>query len=187
MITSQPAPPDLGATCWYGPCRYESARLSTEGLFAQEHGRVEVRLGLPGGEATWPAVWMLGANRAEVGWPNCGEIDIVEHIGRRGGEVQGVAHAPGYSGEAGIIGRTQLLDVAAFHVFAIEWDHDAVVWSVDGRVFHRIDRDRVASWPFDQPFFLIMNVAVGGTLGGDPGPADAQPQHLVVDYVRVYR
>ena len=122
----------------------------------------------------------------QVGWPNCGEIDIVEHVGRRGAVVDGVAHGPGYSGANGVLGRTPPLDLADFHVFAVDWDHDSIVWSVDGREFHRLQSDQVASWPFDQPFFLILNVAVGGTLGGDPGPLDAQPQQLVVDYVRVY-
>jgi len=186
VITAEPTTPGAEPPCWYGPCRFVSSRLTTDGLVSHDDGRIEVRARLPRGDATWPAVWMLGSNRAEVGWPACGEIDILEHIGRSGDEVHGALHGPGYSGGAAIVGSTVVDDVTAFHTYRVDWRPESIVWSVDDRPFHRVDRDDVEIWPFDQPFHLIVNLAIGGTLGGNPTDADLRAHELVLDHVRVF-
>ncbi len=186
LITSEPTAADTPLTCWYGPCRFVSSRLTTEGLFAQQYGRIEVRAALPGGDATWPAFWMLGTNRPAVGWPASGEIDILEHVGRSGNEVHGALHGPGYSGGSALVGGTMVDNVSDFHVYAVEWRTDSIVWFVDDRPYHRVNRDQVATWPFDQPFHLMLNLAIGGTLGGEPTEADAGPRTFIVDHVRVF-
>lgn len=183
VITSQPSVADL--PCWYGTCQFESARLTTFGTFAQQYGHFETRLLLPGGRATWPAVWMMGANRYQVGWPQSGELDIVEHVGRDDGAISGAAHGPGYSGEDAISGDADV-DPDQFHVYAIDWSPERVIWSVDGEPFHELTKDDVDEWVFDQPFFVLITLAVGGTHAGEPRKSDQKPQQLVVDYVRVY-
>ena len=172
---------------------YTSARLKTQGLFAQAYGRFEARIKIPYGQGLWPAFWMLGANIGSVGWPACGEIDIMENIGREPSIVHGTFHGPGYSGAAGpgapdsLPGGQRFAD--DFHVFAVEWEPAAVRWYVDGALYEtRTPADLPAGthWVFDHPFFVILNVAVGG---GWPGPPDATtvfPQRMLVDYVRVY-
>jgi beta-glucanase (GH16 family) len=181
-----------GNTCWYGTCRYTSARLKTQGLFAQAYGRFEARLRVPRGQGLWPAWWMLGANIDVVDWPQGGEIDVMENIGREPGIVHGTAHGPGYAGAAGI-GRADTLSQGAyaddFHVFAIEWRPNDIRWYVDGRLYHDMtpaDLPTGTSWVFDHPFFLLLNVAVGGGWPGDPDSTTTFPQQMVVDYVRVY-
>jgi beta-glucanase (GH16 family) len=190
VITAEPTTPGAEPPCWYGPCRFVSSRITTEGLFSHRYGRIEVRARLPLGDATWPAVWMLGSNRAEVGWPASGEIDILEHVGRSGNEVHGALHGPGYSGGSAIVGSTVVADVTAVHTYRVDWGPDSILWSVDGRPFHRVHRDDPQlggqAWPFDQPFHLIVNLAIGGTLGGEPSTADLGPHRLVVDHVRVF-
>jgi len=181
-----------GNTCWYGTCRYTSARLKTQGLFAQAYGRFEARLRVPRGQGLWPAWWMLGANIDVVDWPQGGEIDVMENIGREPGIVHGTAHGPGYAGAAGI-GRADTLSQGAyaddFHIFAIEWRPNDIRWYVDGRLYHDMtpaDLPTGTSWVFDHPFFLLFNVAVGGGWPGDPDSTTTFPQQMVVDYVRVY-
>jgi beta-glucanase (GH16 family) len=173
---------------------YTSARLKTKGLFAQAYGRFEARIKIPYGQGLWPAFWMLGANIDSVGWPACGEIDIMENIGREPSTVHGTFHGPGYSGAGGLgapdslAGGQRFAD--DFHVFAVEWEPAAIRWYVDGTLYEtRTPADLPAGthWVFDHPFFIILNVAVGG---GWPGPPDATtvfPQQMLVDYVRVYR
>jgi beta-glucanase (GH16 family) len=129
---------------------------------------------------------MLGTNRAQVGWPACGEIDLLEHVGRSGDEVHGALHGPGYSGGAALVAGTVVDDVTAFHTYRVEWRPDSITWSVDGVAFHRVDRSAVMAWPFDQPFHLIANLAIGGTLGGEPTERDAMPHAFRIDHVRVY-
>jgi len=125
---------DSSHTCWYGPCRYTSARLKTQGLFAQTYGRFEARIRIPRGQGMWPAWWMLGGNIETVGWPKCGEIDVMENIGREPSIVHGTAHGPGYSGGNGI-GAPDTLSPGAFaddfHVYAVSWQSNEVDWSVD--------------------------------------------------------
>lgn len=179
--------------CWYGPCEYTSARLISSQKFEMAYGRVEARLKLPYGQGLWPAFWMLGNDIGEVGWPTCGEIDIMEHIGSIPDTSYGTIHGPGYSGGAGI-GGSYTLESGGFsddyHVFAIEWEPGVIRWYVDGNLFLTLtDADIPAGteWVFDHPFFLIMNVAVGGTWPGYPDETTVFPQTMMVDYVRVYQ
>ncbi|MFY1633927.1 lectin [Solwaraspora sp. WMMB335] len=181
-----------GYNCWYGSCQYTSARLLTAGTFTQAYGRFEARIKIPRGQGIWPAFWMLGDNFGSVGWPDSGEIDIMENIGREPATVHGTLHGPGYSGGAAVTGSyttpggRPLAD--DFHVFAVDWAPDAITWSVDGTVYSRKTAAdlRGNRWVFDHPFFMILNVAVGGNWPGSPDGSTSFPQQMLVDYVRVY-
>ncbi|WP_030740159.1 family 16 glycosylhydrolase [Streptomyces sp. NRRL F-5135] len=177
--------------CWYGRCEYTSARLNTSGKFTSTYGHVEARMKVPRGQGMWPAFWMLGSDIGQVGWPNSGEIDIMENVGFEPGTVHGTIHGPGYSGSGGIgagytlPGGQAFAD--AFHTFAIDWSPEAITWSVDGNVYQRRTPADLGgrSWVFNKPFFLILNLAVGGYWPGDPDGSTSFPTQLVVDYVRV--
>ncbi|MFI6444338.1 ricin-type beta-trefoil lectin domain protein [Kitasatospora sp. NPDC050543] len=177
--------------CWYGTCQYTSARLTTAGRFAQAYGHVEIRMKLPRGQGMWPAFWMLGDDIGQVGWPNSGEIDVMENVGFEPGTIHGTIHGPGYSGGGGIGAGYSLPDGQAFadgfHTFAVDWAPDSITWSVDGTAYqHRTPTDLGGrSWAFNKPFHLILNLAVGGYWPGDPDGSTVLPQQLVVDYVRV--
>jgi beta-glucanase (GH16 family) len=182
---------DGSVRCYYGPCEFTSARLVTRDRLEVEHGRIEARIKVPGAAGLWPAFWMLGVDHPEVPWPDCGEIDIMEFVGRRPNQVFGTIHGPGYSGSDGL---TQTLDLGRpvadeFHVFAIDWRPGSITWSLDGEVFHEARPADVAPnrWVFDQPFFMILNVAVGGNLGGPVAANIPFPQSMLVDYIRLYR
>ena len=171
---------------------YTSARLKTQGLAAFTYGRVEARMKLPHGQGIWPAFWMLGSDIAAVGWPRCGEIDIMENIGKEPAVVHGTVHGPGYSGGNGIGAPYSLPAGAfadAFHVFTLQWQPESVEFAVDGSTYKRItpsDIPKGASWVYNHPFFLLLNVAVGGNWPGYPDATTQFPQRLLVDYVRVY-
>jgi beta-glucanase (GH16 family) len=173
---------------------FTSARLKTQGLFEQAYGRFEASIKLPRGQGMWPAFWMLGGDISRVGWPGCGEIDIMEQIGREPAIVHGTIHGPGYSGSQGIGAPYTLPSGAAFgdhfHLFAVEWRPRSIRWEVDGHVYEtRTPADLPAGqhWVYDHPFFLILNVAVGGRWPGDPNETTTFPQTMLVDYVRVYK
>ncbi len=173
---------------------YTSARLKTQGKFEQAYGRFEARLKVPFGQGIWPAFWMLGNNINQVGWPQCGEIDIMENIGREPSTVHGTVHGPGYSGASGIGAPYTLPDgerfADAFHVFAVEWEPREIRWYVDGNLYYTLKPDKLpagAAWVFDHPFFLLLNVAVGGNWPGSPDESTSFPQVMMVDYVRVYQ
>lgn len=174
-----------------GGFQFTSARLKTQGLKTFQYGRIEARLKVPAGAGLWPAVWMLGANFAAVGWPDCGEIDIMEFIGRDPNVVMGTLHGPGYSGALGLTGRSLQNSAVSdgFHTYAVEWSHDQISWFFDDVEYHTLTRSDVGKdrWVFDQPFFLILNLAVGGTLGGFVSPETAFPSAVYIDYVRVYQ
>jgi beta-glucanase (GH16 family) len=179
--------------CWYGRCKYSSARLKTKGKFEQAYGRFEARIKIPYGQGLWPAFWMLGSNIDTVRWPNCGEIDIMENIGREPAIVHGTFHGPGYSGGNGI-GASYSLSSGAFsddfHVFAVEWQPNVIRFYVDGNLYRtRTPADLPAgtTWVFDHPFFLLLNVAVGGDWPGSPDSTTVFPQRMYIDYVRVYQ
>lgn len=184
----------LDDECWYGPCRFTSARLLTHKKFSFTYGLVEARIRIPFGQGIWPAFWMLGENFAEVGWPACGEIDIMENIGREPDKVHGTVHGPGYCGGNGIGGTTALPDgqrvTDAFHVFAVDWRPDSIRWFMDNHQYFELKREQIppgAPWPFDHPFFLLMNVAVGGDWPGSPDETTTLPQTMRVDFVRVFQ
>jgi len=170
---------------------YTSGRLKTQGRFTAQYGHLEASIKLPAGRGIWPAFWMLGANITSVGWPQCGEIDVMENIGSEPSVNHGSAHGPGYSGGKSITARYVLPGNAkfsdAFHTFAIDWTPGTIVFSVDGTTYSTVTRSSIpagAMWVFDAPFFLLLNVAVGGTFPGSPDASTLFPQEMVVDYVR---
>ena len=169
---------------------YTSARLQTQGLSAWRYGRMEARIQIPRGQGLWPAFWMLGGNCENVGWPACGEIDIMENIGREPRRVHGTVHGPGYSGAQGVTSTLELRTGAfadSFHVYGIEWEADAIRWYVDDTVYKTVTpQDLPGRWVYDHPFFIILNVAVGGYWPGAPDSTTVFPQTMRVDYVRVY-
>jgi beta-glucanase (GH16 family) len=186
--------PPLSITCWYGPCQYTSARLITKQKFDLKYGRFEARIKIPRGQGVWPAFWLLGNNIDSVSWPQCGETDIMENIGREPSIVHGTIHGPGYSGANGIgapftlSGNRVFAD--DFHVFTIEWTTNQIRWYVDGQVYKTVtpqDLPAGSQWVYDHPFFILLNFAVGGQWPGSPDGTTVFPQTMLVDYVRAYR
>ncbi|KRG82987.1 beta glucanase [Stenotrophomonas daejeonensis] len=179
-------------SCWYGSCQYTSSRMVSRDKRIFRHGRVEARLKLPQTQGIWPAFWMLGNNIGQVGWPQSGEIDIMEHVGFEPTLTHGALHGPGYSGNTPFTGThnlNQQVD-AGYHVYAVEWDANGIRWSVDGQQFYSVSRADVTArgqWVFDEPFFVLLNVAVGGSWPGSPDGSSRFPQRMYVDYVRVYQ
>ena len=177
--------------CWYGPCEYTSARLITENKQEFEYGRMETRVKVPQGSGIWPAVWTLGNDFRDVGWPQTGEIDIMEFVGRLPNEIFGTIHGPGYSGGQSFGGiydfGTPVYD--DWHTFEVEWTPERIDWYVDGIQYHTASPEDIApnEWVFDHPFTLLTNVAVGGNFGGQLGDDLEFPQSLLVDYIRVYQ
>jgi beta-glucanase (GH16 family) len=173
---------------------YTSARLLTRNRFSQAYGRFEARIKIPFGQGIWPAFWMLGDNIDTAHWPNCGEIDIMENIGKEPSIVHGTFHGPGYSGGGGVSAAYTLPGGQKFsddfHTFAVEWEPNVIRFYVDGLLYKtRTPADLPAgtAWVFDHPFFIILNVAVGGGWPGNPDATTAFPQRMLVDYVRVYQ
>ncbi|WP_410605817.1 family 16 glycosylhydrolase [Amycolatopsis sp. lyj-90] len=182
------------SNCWYGTCEYSSARLTTKNKFTQAYGRFEIRLKLPSGQGMWPAFWMLGSDYEEAGWPNCGEIDVMENVGNEPRTVYGTLHGPGFFDENGLAGETTnpsgMPLSADFHTFAVDWTPERITWSLDGNTYHSRTEADVPSggrWVFDHPFFLLLNLAVGGTWPGSPDDTTQFPQQLIVDYIHVYQ
>ncbi|HMQ47814.1 MAG TPA: glycoside hydrolase family 16 protein [Saprospiraceae bacterium] len=170
---------------------FTSARIKTQGLFSQAYGRFEARIKTPYGPGIWPAFWMLGDNIETIGWPLCGEIDILELRGQEPNIINGTLHGPGYSGGAAITQtygfESDRFDVD-FHLFAVEWGEDYIDFFVDDTLYQRLTPDDLTGeWVFDTPFFLILNVAVGGNYVGFPTSLTPFPQMMTVDYVKVYR
>lgn len=171
---------------------YTGARIKTKGLFEQTHGRFEARIKLPVGQGIWPAFWMLGANIDEVSWPQCGEIDIMEYRGQEPNTLVGSLHGPGYAGGNPITKKHILAQGAynlGFHIFAIEWNENSITWLVDGFAYHSAtpaDIPAGTEWVFNKPFFMLLNMAVGGHWVGSPDEATVFPQTMLVDWVRVY-
>ncbi|WP_372974321.1 family 16 glycosylhydrolase, partial [Muriicola sp.] len=165
---------------------YTSARVKTENLREFTYGRVEVRAKLPSSTGTWPAIWALGANFETVGWPTCGEIDIMEQTGAEKNTVLSTVHFPGNSGGGGITDSTPLpTSTTEFHVYTVEWTADALKFWIDEEpVHHTVSND--PSRPFNDDFFFIMNVAMGGTLGGTVDPSFTADT-MEIDYIRVYQ
>ena len=173
---------------------YTSARLKTQGLFAQSGGRFEARIKIPAGQGLWPAFWLLGNDVSSNGWPTCGEIDIMENVGFQPATVYGTIHGPGYSGGSGISSSKALTTgkfADDFHIYAVEWEGTQIRFYVDGSLYAtRTPADlpnNGSVWVFDHPFFIILNVAVGVNWPGAPDGSTVFPQQMLVDYVRVYR
>lgn len=171
----------------YEGASFTSARLKTQGKFSFTYGKVEVRAKLPAGGGTWPAIWMLGSNITEVGWPASGEIDIMEHVGNIPGRILSAIHTPSSHGNTNNKGTTMVPDATSeFHVYGAEWDAQKIEFSVDGEVFYTYNPavKNSSTWPFDSDQFIILNIAVGGSLGGNIDP-DFTSGTMEIDYVRV--
>lgn len=170
---------------------YTSAKIITKGKFEKKYGRFEARIKLPWGKGLWPAFWMLGSNIEQVNWPQCGEIDIMEYLGNNPTKILGTVHGPGYSGGDAISKNYTLKNDRFdndFHVFGIEWGENYINFYVDDELYNQITPDDVTGeWVFNQPFYIILNMAVGGNLPGSPNQDTVFPQEMLVDYVRVYQ
>ena len=196
--------------CGYGQCEWLSGRMNTQGKLGFMYGRIEARIKVPEGEGTWPAFWMLGANINKVNWPSCGEIDIMEASAtNRYGQAFGSLHSqPDDQYNYGITASVSPDNFySAFHTYAIDWVKDRIDFSVDGKVYNSVTKAIMTStsnavqtqygklarrgWPFNQEFFLIVNLAMGGSIGGDPNdefraPAGATGGTMLIDYIRYY-
>ncbi len=177
----------------YDTMDYTSARLITKGKGDWKYGRVEVRAKLPIGVGTWPAIWMLPTDWEYGGWPKSGEIDIMEHVGHEAGRIFGTVHTESYNHIKGteVGDEIHINDVdTAFHTYTIEWEADKIKWFVDDKMYFEFENEYKTSneWPFNKRFYLILNIAIGGNLGGVEGVDDSVfPQRMVVDYVRIYQ
>lgn len=171
---------------------FTSARLTTSGTVERGPARFEGRIKMPEGKGIWPAFWLLGSDFEEVGWPNCGEIDILETRGSEPRTVINTVHGPGYSAGEGVSNTTVLAEgstASDFHTYAVDIDPEHIVWWVDDQRVHTVrvgDIPGGTPWAFDGPFFIILNVAVGGHFDGDPDATTVFPAEMVVDEVRVY-
>jgi beta-glucanase (GH16 family) len=173
---------------------YTSARLKTQGLFSQAYGRFEARIKIPQGQGLWPAFWMLGEDIRTAGWPKSGEIDIMENVGKEPGTIHGSLHGPSTSAKTSDLtaiytlpGDLRLAD--DFHLYAVEWEPDTIRFYVDSGLYATFLSSQWphgGRWVFDHPFFIILNVAVGGDWPGNPDASTKFPQSMLVDYVRVY-
>lgn len=168
-----------------GGAEYSSARLKSDGKYSFKYGKVEVRAKLPSGGGTWPAIWMLGQNYATKTWPECGEIDIMEHVGNSQNLVHGTFHYPGRSGGNANTASKTIPNVATeFHVYKAVWSAETIQLYADDVLIHTLAN--TASLPFNSDFFMILNIAMGGNMGGNIDPAFTQST-MEIDYVRVYQ
>ena len=175
----------------FGGCRYTSARLTTKDRVGFTYGLVQARIRLPQGRGIWPAFWMLGQNIDRVGWPQCGEIDVMENFGKDPTVVHGTVHGPGYAGTEGITTAYRAAAGLAddFHLYAVHWEPDRIRWYLDDQLYSTLTPEDLQGrhpWVFDQDFFLLLNVAVGGTFSVTPDPSATFPQTMLVDYIRIY-
>lgn len=174
----------------YNGASYTSARLLTKGKFETTYGRFEARMQLPWGRGLWPAFWLLGADDDTNIWPACGEIDVMEYRGQEPTIVHGSVHGPGYSASEAITKSYDLVDDrldTGFHIFGIEWGPDYINYYVDDVLYNQITPEDVpGEWVFNKPFYIIINVAVGGSFVGPPNSETLFPQTMLVDYVRIY-
>jgi beta-glucanase (GH16 family) len=170
-------------------CQWTSARITNKGKINFTYGRVEFRAKLPAGKGSWPALWMLGESVTTKGWPACGEIDVMEHIGRDPGIVQSVLHTPASFGNTVNKASWPVETFQSFHIYEANWTRDKIQFSVDGVVFYTFQpaEKNEKTWPFDSPFYIIMNVAMGGNLGGPASDPNLTLARMEVDYVRVYQ
>lgn len=169
----------------YQGFEFTSARMITRDFFSFRYGIIEFRAKLPAGKGTWPALWMLGNNLGSVGWPACGEIDVMEHVGNQLNKIHGTLHYPEHSGANGVGGTVMVDNVTTdFHVYKAEWSAESVKFFVDDKLYYTFSNS--VSVPFNHPFFIIMNCAMGGNFGGYIDPSFTQSV-FEIDYVRVYQ
>jgi beta-glucanase (GH16 family) len=186
VITALPG--SGGNNCWNGPCQYTSARLNTWGKFSVQTGILESRMWIPCGQGLWPAFWALGTDLGNVGWPNSGEIDVMENVGFEPNTTHGSLHGPGYFG-AGSRSGTRSVGTPlcwGFHVYSAVWTSNDISFYLDGAEYARFNSSQASPWVFNKPFFLLLNLAVGGFWPGSPDASTFFPARLRVDYVRVF-
>lgn len=190
MIVARQASP--GLTCHYGPCKYTSGKINTRGKMSAAPGRIEARIKLPVGQGLWSGFWMLGQGHPGIPWPACGELDVMENKGSEPGTTSSAVHGPGYSGKTPFAhshSLTRSNTSEDFHTFAVEWDSAHVRFFVDDTAHYGITHEAMEKFGqsvLDRSFYLIINLAVGGTFDGDPQSDAIFPATLLVDYVRVY-
>ena len=192
VITAQRLTPDSGLNCYYGPAQWKSGKIHTAGKIGFKYGRIEIKAKMPSGVGTWPALWLLGANLLDgVAWPHCGEIDILENTGAHPFQVQGTIHGDGYFGENGLTHIIQSPTTLSsdFHTYSVNWTPDSIQWFFDDHCYNTINRVDVESqgnpWPFNQEFYLIMNLAIGGWFAGDVDP-ELKNAELQVNSIKYY-
>lgn len=169
--------------------KYTSGRIKTQGLFEVRYAKIEARIRIPRGQGIWPAFWMLGSDIPAAGWPRSGEIDIMENIGKEPSIVHGTVHGPGYSGAKGIA-AAHTLSRAGFHVYGIEWSTDSIDFFVDGKSYTKVTHASLpagAAWVYDKPFFLLLNLAIGGDWPGNPDSSTQFPQSMLIDWIKVWK
>ena len=192
VISASRLDPLTPLKCYYGPALWSSAKIHTGGKVSFHYGYLEITAKMPKGIGTWPALWLLGTSLLSgTTWPDCGEIDIYEGMGSKSKQVQGTIHGPGYAGEFGL---TKYFDhesdlSESFHTFAIDWRPDRIEWFFDGNSYQVIEKsdERLAGkdWPYNAPFYLIINLAIGGNLGGYVA-SDFKSAELVIESIRHY-
>ena len=173
----------------FGGSSYTSTRMKTQGKYNFTYGRVDIKAKLPAGGGTWPALWMLGTNITAVSWPACGEIDIMEYVGNNPGHVQSALHTPSSFGNTVNYKRTDIENENDdYHIYSMIWSADQISFLLDGERYYTYNPliKNSANWPFDKSQFLIMNIAMGGNLGGNIDPSFSQSE-MVIDYVRIYQ
>ncbi len=176
-----------GVSCWYGTCHYTSAQISTKGHFSFTYGFLEARMKIPYGQGLWTAFWMLGNNCDTVGWPTCGEVDVMENIGNEPRIAHATLHGPQlYTGPYHLSSGTLSDD---FHVYAMLWDTEHLYFLLDGMTYYILDKATLKNqgdWIYDHPFYILLNIAVGGTWPGSPNASTVFPQKLSISYIRLY-
>jgi len=192
IINAQRLSLDSGLECYYGPAEWKSGKIHTARKIGFKHGRLEITAKMPSGVGTWPALWLLGANLLDgVAWPHCGEIDILENTGAHPFQVQGTIHGDGYFGENGLTKIIQSPEALAndFHTYSINWTPDEIQWLFDEDCYNIIKREEVEAegkiWPFNQEFYLIMNLAIGGWFAGEVDP-HLEKAELTVKSIKYY-
>jgi beta-glucanase (GH16 family) len=174
--------------CWYGPCQYTSAHITTSGHFSFTYGLLEASIKIPYGQGIWSAFWLLGNNCATVGWPTCGEIDIMENVSMKPDLIYGTVHGPGTLSGTYKLQHGNFSD--NFHVFALQWDPGHLYFFVDGMNYYTVNRATLrdqTDWVYDHPFNIILNAPVGGVWPGSPDSTTVFPQRMYVSYVRLYK
>ncbi len=169
--------------------KYHSSRITTAKKFEFKYGTIEVRAKLSTGQGIWPAIWMLGSNISKVGWPKCGEVDIMEYVGKNPHEIHSTLHTPDSHGQSKNTKITTLTDIEeGFHIYKANWTEDAIEFFIDDQLTYTFSPEikNDSTWPFNQPFYIILNMAIGGNFGGPEVDDSIFPQEFVVDYVRVY-
>lgn len=177
---------DEPLACWYGACEFTSGKVTTKSRFAQRYGTFEARVKSAVGTGLWGAFWMLGSDIDEVGFPEAGEIDVVETLGHRTDDVEQHVQAPALRwGEEHVLPGGQ--SVGDWHTYAVRWTEDTIDWYVDGVVTQTFTKEIAGdAWVFNRPFYLLLNLAVGGEWPGSPTADTEFPNRMLVDYVRVY-